>query len=400
MNNIPEFSVTEFSNLAKNILEENFSLIRVRGEISSVKNFKGHLYFTIKDENFVLNSVCWASKVPYLQIQPEDGIEVIAEGKISTYAKSSISTYQLQVNQIEIKGEGALLKLIEQRKKKLEEEGLFDDQNKKSIPAFPKNIGVITSPAGAVIMDIINRIEARFPTNIKLYPVSVQGSNAVNEVISGLKFFENNQVDTLIIARGGGGIEDLMPFNDENLVREVYKFKTPIISAIGHETDFTLLDFVADLRAATPTAAAEQAVPELKNILEKKSFLEKSLKQIISNFINNNLRILKNMNSILNPKVLRKIIQDNKKNLSLVMKSIHFNSSSFIKMKYIELRRLGSLVSMLNIDDILKRGFVLIRDKNKRIINNSKTLKKNKNINIKFYDDDLFAEIKIKNERS
>ena len=400
MNNIPEFSVTEFSNIAKNILEENFSLIRVRGEISSVKNFKGHLYFTIKDENFVLNSVCWASKAPYLQIQPEDGIEVIAEGKISTYAKSSISTYQLQVNQIEIKGEGALLKLIENRKKKLEEEGLFDDQNKKSIPAFPKNIGVITSPAGAVIMDIIDRIEARFPTNIKLYPVSVQGAHAVNEVIAGLKFFESNKVDTLIIARGGGGIEDLMPFNDENLIREVYKFKTPIISAIGHETDFTLLDFVADLRAATPTAAAEQAVPELKNILEKKSFLEKSLKQIISNFINNNLRILKNMNSILNPKVLRKIIQDNKKNLSLVMKSIHFNSSSFIKMKYIELRRLGSLVSMLNIDDILKRGFVLIRDKNKRIINNSKTLKKNKNINIKFYDDDLFAEIKIKNERS
>ena len=191
-----------------------------------------------------------------------------------------------------------------------------------------------------------------------------------------------------------------MPFNDENLVREVYKFKTPIISAIGHETDFTLLDFVADLRAATPTAAAEQAVPELKNILEKKSFLEKSLKQIISNFINNHLRILKNMNSILNPKVLRKIIHDNKKNLSLVMKSIDFNSKSFLKMKYIELRRLGSLVSMLNIDDILKRGFVLIRDKNKRIIKNSKTLKKNKNINIKFYDDDLFAEIKIKNERS
>jgi exodeoxyribonuclease VII large subunit len=400
MNNIPEFSVTEFSNLAKNILEENFSLIRVRGEISSVKNFKGHLYFTIKDENFVLNSVCWASKAPYLQIQPEDGIEVIAEGKISTYAKSSISTYQLQVNQIEIKGEGALLKLIENRKKKLEEEGLFDDQNKKSIPAFPKNIGVITSPAGAVIMDIIDRIEARFPTNIKLYPVSVQGAHAVNEVIAGLKFFESNKVDTLIIARGGGGIEDLMPFNDENLIREVYKFKTPIISAIGHETDFTLLDFVADLRAATPTAAAEQAVPELKNLLEKTSFLEKSLKQIISNFINNHLRILKNMNSIFNPKVLRKIIHDNKKNLSLVMKSIDFNSKSFLKMKYIELRRLGSLVSTLNIDDILKRGFALIRDKNMKIIKNSKTLKKNKNINIKFFDDALFAEIKIKNERS
>jgi len=396
MNNIPEYSVSEFSNLAKNILEENFSLIKVRGEISSVKNFKGHLYFSIKDENYVLNSVCWASRVPYLQIQPEDGIEIIAEGKISTYAKSSISTYQLQVNQIEIKGEGALLKLIEQRKKKLESEGLFDEKNKKQIPFLPKNIGVITSPGGAVIMDIIDRIEARFPLNIKLYPVSVQGINTVKEVISGLRFFEKNPVDVLIIARGGGGVEDLMSFNDEELVREVYKFKTPIISAIGHETDYTLLDFVADLRAATPTAAAEKSVPELKNLIEKNTLLEKRLNQSVYSFLNNNIKVLKNINSILNPKNLKKIIVSNQKNLFLISKNIFLSFVSSIKIKNSNLERLGSIIKNLDIQNILKRGFVLIRNKNRTLIKNSRSLKKNKSINIKFFDDEVSAEINIK----
>ena len=197
MNNIPEFSVTEISNLTKQILEENFNLIKVRGEISSVKNFKGHLYFSIKDENFILNSVCWSSKVPFLQIHPEDGIEVVAEGKLTTYAKSSISTYQLQVNQIEVKGEGAILKLIEQRKKKLEIEGLFRENHKKPLPFLPEKIGVITSSSGSVIMDIINRIQARCPSKIKLYPVSVQGMNASKDIIEGLDFFKTNRVDFL-----------------------------------------------------------------------------------------------------------------------------------------------------------------------------------------------------------
>ena len=186
MSNIPEFSVTEISNLTKSILEENFNLIRVKGEISSVKNFKGHIYFSIKDDTNILNAVCWASNVPFLEVQPEDGIEVVAEGKISSYSKGSISSYQLQINKIEIKGEGALLKLFEQRKKKLEAEGVFDESNKKKIPFLPTNIGVITSPSGAVIMDIIDRIQARFPTNIKLYPATVQGPNACKEIIEGL----------------------------------------------------------------------------------------------------------------------------------------------------------------------------------------------------------------------
>jgi len=397
MNNIPEFSVTEFSNLAKNILEENFSLIRVRGEISSVKNFKGHLYFTIKDENFVLNSVCWASKVPYLQIHPEDGIEIVAEGKISTYAKSSISSYQLQVNQIEVKGEGALLKLFEQRKKKLESEGLFSEAHKKQIPFLPKKIGVITSPTGAVIMDIIDRIESRFPLNIKLYPVSVQGLNASNEIINGLNFFKNHDVDVVIIARGGGGVEDLMPFNDEKLVRHVFEYKTPIISAIGHETDFTLLDFVSDLRAATPTAAAELVVPELKNLDDKINFLVKSLKQNISFIISDSQKEIINLSSFFKTKNLKNLIIERKKNLFANIKLISSNLISCIKLKTLELNNISSSLKNLNIENILERGFVLLKDRNGKLIKNSQILKKNKDtIQIQFYRDLVHASIKVK----
>jgi exodeoxyribonuclease VII large subunit len=394
MNNIPEFSVTEISNLTKQILEENFNLIKVRGEISSVKNFKGHLYFSIKDENFILNSVCWSSKVPFLQIQPEDGIEVVAEGKLTTYAKSSISTYQLQVNQIEVKGEGAILKLIEQRKKKLEIEGLFREDHKKLIPFLPETIGVITSSSGSVIMDIINRIQARCPSKIKLYTVSVQGMNASKEIIEGLDFFKIQQVDVIIIARGGGGIEDLMPFNDEALVRKVYSHLTPIISAIGHETDFTLLDFVADLRAATPTAAAEIAVPEIKNLKEKLNSLLEGLDYKAKNLLKYNTNLLRNYKSYLRPNNLKKVINDNSKSLVLLNNNFILNFSSFIKIKSINVDKLNSILKSLNIENVLKRGFVLLKNNKGKIIKNSKSLKKEKNFKIKLYDDELEAQLK------
>jgi exodeoxyribonuclease VII large subunit len=270
MKNIPEFSVSEITSLTKNILEENFDRVRIRGEVSKIKENKGHLYFSLKDENFVLNAICWSSAVPLLQVFPEEGMEVVAEGKITTYAKSSISSYQIKVDQIELQGEGALLKLIEQRKKKLQAEGYFNEEHKKPIPFIPNKIGIITSPTGAVIMDIINRVQDRYPTHLLIYPISVQGNKSAGEIIEGIEFFNKKiNVDTIIIARGGGGVEDLLSFNDENVVKAAFASKIPIISAIGHETDFTLLDFVADYRASTPTAAAERAVPEKNNLIEK-----------------------------------------------------------------------------------------------------------------------------------
>ena len=398
MNNIPEFSVTEFSNLTKKILEENFSLIKIRGEISSVKNFRGHIYFTLKDENYVVNSVCWSSRVPFLQVQPEDGLEVVVEGKISTYARSSISTYQLQVNQIEIKGEGALLKLIEQRKKKLEAEGLFNAENKKQIPFLPNKIGVITSLSGAVVMDIIDRVSARFPTDIKLYSVSVQGVNAVNEIILGLDYFEKYPVDLVIIARGGGGLEDLMPFNDEKLVRRVFSFSKPTISAIGHETDFTLLDFVSDVRAATPTAAAELAVPEIKNLREKIFFFENSLKQSITNQLVSYSNFLQNIKSFFLIKNLKKSLIEKEKIIFFLLKNLNSNLNLLLSLKASNFKRISSILYTLDIQNTLKRGFVLIKDNNKKIIKRAELFQKKKDVNIKFFDREFNVKIKIKND--
>ncbi len=386
MSNIPEFSVTEISNLTKNVLEENFNLIKVRGEISSLKNFKGHLYFSIKDDSNVLNAVCWASKVPFLQVKPDDGLEIVAEGKISTYSKSSISTYQLQINQIEIKGEGALLKLFEQRKKKLEKEGIFDQKYKKKIPFLPETIGVITSPSGAVIMDIIDRVQARFPTGIKLYPVSVQGMHASKEIIEGLNFFKKKPVDVIIIARGGGGVEDFIPFNDEELVRNVFDFEIPVISAVGHETDFTLLDFVADLRAATPTAAAELVVPEIKNLNEKSNNLTKRLKQNIIYFLKDTYKNFVNINALFQFNNFKKIVLENKKNLEVFAKSMNSSLFTFLKLKKIELNSIHSSLKNLDINNTLKRGFVLMKNKEGQFIKTSSSLEKNSNVDIHFSD--------------
>ena len=396
MSNIPEFSVTEISNLTKSILEENFNLIRVKGEISSVKNFKGHLYFSIKDDTNILNAVCWASNVPFLEVQPEDGIEVVAEGKISSYSKGSISSYQLQINKIEIKGEGALLKLFEQRKKKLEAEGVFDESNKKKIPFLPTNIGVITSPSGAVIMDIIDRIQARFPTNIKLYPATVQGPNACKEIIEGLNYFENKKIDVVIVARGGGGIEDFIPFNEEKLIRRVFNYKIPLISAVGHETDFTLLDFVSDLRAATPTAAAELVVPELKNLREKSNFLLKNLIQKTVFFVNNLLKELKTINSILAVQNFKKINLNYSNTVQNLNRTIRLAMSSFVKLRKAELEVINSSLKNLNIENTLKRGFVILKNKKGKLIKNSKKLEQTEYVNIQFYNELIKADFKIK----
>ena len=271
---------------------------------------------------------------------------------------------------------------------------MFREDHKKPLPFLPETIGVITSSSGSVIMDIINRIQARCPSKIKLYPVSVQGMNASKEIIEGLDFFKTHQVDVIIIARGGGGIEDLMPFNDEALIRKVYSHSTPIISAIGHETDFTLLDFVADLRAATPTAAAEIAVPEITNLKEKSNSLLEGLDFKIKNLLKNNTNLLRNYKSFLRLNNLKKIINDNSKSLVLLNNNFILNFSSFIKIKRINVDKLNSILKSLNIENVLKRGFVLLKNNKGKIIKNSKSLKKEKNFKIKLYDDELEAQLK------
>ncbi len=279
-NNVPELTVSELAFSLKRTLEETYARVRVRGELSKVKiHTSGHLYSDLKDSDSVLNIICWRTTLSKLSIRPEEGLDVICTGRITSYPARS--NYQMIVEQIELAGEGALLKLLEDRKKRLAAEGLFDESRKKKRPFLPEIIGVVTSPTGAVIRDILHRLSDRCPRHVIVWPVRVQGDGAATEIAAAITGFnalpERNGVagqthiiprpDLLIVARGGGSLEDLMPFNEESVVRATAHSTIPIISAVGHETDTTLIDFAADLRAPTPTAAAELAVPERSLLL-------------------------------------------------------------------------------------------------------------------------------------
>lgn len=271
--NVPIFSVSEISGDIKRVVEDGFAHVRVRGEITGFKRAaSGHLYFRLKDQNAVLDGVCWKGSAARLGIQPEDGLEVIATGRVTTYPGRS--NYQIVVEAMDVAGEGALLKLLEDRKKALTAEGLFDADAKRSLPYLPRVIGVVTSPTGAVIRDIMHRINDRFPTRVLVWPVLVQGDGAAAQIVAAIAGFNRlkpdgpiPRPDVLIVARGGGSLEDLWAFNEENVVRAAAESAIPLISAVGHETDTTLIDFASDVRAPTPTAAAEMAVPVRAELL-------------------------------------------------------------------------------------------------------------------------------------
>jgi exodeoxyribonuclease VII large subunit len=271
--NLPEYSVSEIAAALKRTVESTFPFVRVRGEIGGLKfHSSGHIYFDLKDERAVLNAVVWRATAQTLKLRPEQGLEVICTGRISTYAGSS--RYQLIVEQIELAGLGALMAMLEERKKKLAAEGLFAESRKTALPFLPEVIGVVTSPTGAVIRDIMHRLDARFPRRVLLWPVAVQGERSASEVAAAIRGFNAlppdgaiPRPDLLIVARGGGSIEDLMAFNEEIVVRAAAESTIPLISAVGHETDTTLLDFAADRRAPTPSAAAEMAVPVRTELL-------------------------------------------------------------------------------------------------------------------------------------
>ncbi len=271
--NLPEMSVSDLSARLKRTVEDAFGLVRVRGEISECKlHSSGHLYLSLKDDAAVLAAVCWRGQVGKLGIKPERGMEVVCSGRITTY--SGQSKYQMIVEGMELAGAGALLKMLEDRKRKLAAEGLFERSRKRKLPFLPDVIGVVTSPTGAVIRDILHRLEDRFPRHVIVWPVAVQGEAAAAQVAAAVRGFnalaKGGKVprpDVLIVARGGGSLEDLMPFNEEDVVRAVAESAIPVISAVGHETDTTLVDFASDVRAPTPTAAAEMAVPVRDNLL-------------------------------------------------------------------------------------------------------------------------------------
>ncbi|MGB5075865.1 MAG: exodeoxyribonuclease VII large subunit, partial [Sphingorhabdus sp.] len=273
--NAQAMSVSELSSALKRSVEDRFGHVRVRGEISGFKRAaSGHIYFSLKDENARLDAVMWKGGAARLPFGPEDGLEVVATGKLTTYAGRS--SYQVVVESLEVAGEGAMMLLFEKLKARLAAEGLFAAERKQRLPSLPRVIGVVTSPTGAVIRDILHRLDDRFPSHVIVWPVLVQGEHAAAQIaaaINGFSAMTDNgparRPDLVIVARGGGSIEDLWAFNDEGVVRAVADCSIPIISAIGHETDTTLCDFAADFRAPTPTAAAEIAVPVRSELLQR-----------------------------------------------------------------------------------------------------------------------------------
>lgn len=428
--NVPEFTVSEFSKTLKNIVEDSFGYVRIRGEITGLKRAAtGHVYFSLKDENndAILSAVCFKNTVSNFQVEIADGLQVVASGKITTY--SGRSNYQIVVEKIEVAGFGAIMQMLEKRRQKLAAEGLFDNVHKKKIPYFPRKIGVITSPTGAVIQDIIHRINDRFPTNLLIYPSLVQGRDSKNNIIEGIKFFNKmkEKVDILIIARGGGSFEDLLPFSDEDLVRAAYASDIAIISAIGHETDFCLLDYVADLRAPTPSAAAELATPvlnDLKSAVEnakkkllffRNKFFEERFKRInsLSKYIikpsdyiiqiNRRLVAIEEKFKVMSKNIIidkmnrLNIISSIKKNLIQkidiqLTKIEQFNYkiktrvSYFFKINSSKVMGLEKLLISKNYQEILKRGFCFVKNKNNQTITSIKSVNKNQEISIFMHD--------------
>ncbi len=438
--NNPVYSVSEFSHVIKKLVETNFSYVRIRGEISR-PSFpgSGHVYFTLKDTNGTIAAIIWKYTLPRLSIKPEEGIEVICTGKVTTFAGQS--KYQIIVESMEVAGEGALLKMLEDRRKKLLKEGLFNQEFKKPIPYLPKIIGVITSPSGAVIRDILHRLSDRFPSYVYLWPVAVQGEGAAKQISNAIDKFNQltdettiKKPDLLIVARGGGSLEDLWSFNEEFVVRSVFKSSIPVISAVGHETDTTLIDFVSDLRAPTPSAAAEKAVPVRNELIARIDELNFRFKTSFNNKLNNNKDRLNNLIKLLGkpdqifdnktqkldfiyrdfenlfkdifvekknkitqhaqrlmpPKVLISNLVSKQQLLETKFKNYFGN---IIYSKQTKLNSLNQLLEASSFNRVLDRGFTLVMNLDGKPIKLSSEAPKNTNVKIKFSDEIRSAQL-------
>ena len=336
--NIAELSVSELAASLKRTIETNYDHVRVRGELGRVTIARsGHMYADIKDDKAVLNTVMWKGSVQRLPFRPEEGLEVVAEGKLSIYAGRS--NYQMIADFMRPAGAGALMALLEERKKKFAAEGLFDERHKKALPYLPRTVGVVTSPTGAVIRDILHRIRERFPVRVILWPALVQGDAAAAQIEAGIRGFNamtgEDRPDVLIVGRGGGSIEDLWPFNEENVVRAAFESQIPLISAVGHETDTTLIDYVSDARAPTPTGAAEIAVPVRQDLMITISEYGQSLTHALSRLVRHDRDRLRAARL---PK-LETLIAQKRQTVDYLEAGLRSGLSGAIKSKRIELTR-------------------------------------------------------------
>lgn len=438
--NNPVYSVGEFSHVIKKLVESNFTYVRIRGEISRPSfPSSGHVYFTLKDMDGTIAAIIWKYTMPRLSIRPEEGMEVICTGKVTTFAGQS--KYQIIVENMEVAGEGALLKMLEDRRKKLLAEGLFDQRHKKPIPYLPERIGVITSPSGAVIRDILHRLSDRFPSHVYVWPVAVQGEGSASQIANAIDKFNEltdqtivKKPDLLIVARGGGSLEDLWSFNEEIVVRAVFNSAIPVISAVGHETDTTLIDFVSDLRAPTPTGAAEKSVPVRDDLRARIGELDLRLKTSFFNKMNINkdrlnslIRLLGKPDQIFDNKnqkldfvfkdienLFKTIFTEQKNKITQYTQKLtppkvlinnldskiqlldtKFNNylGILIKNKVTKLNFLSQLLEASSFNRVLDRGFALVMNDKGKPIKLSKEVPKKSNIKIKFADEIRSAKI-------
>jgi exodeoxyribonuclease VII large subunit len=386
------FSVSDLSSCLKRLVEGAFSLVRVKGEISGLKvHSSGHVYFSLKDDQSLIDGICWKMTAAKLPLKLEEGMEVICSGRITTYPARS--KYQIIVDTMEPAGVGALMKLLQERKERLEKEGLFRAEHKKLLPFFPKTIGVITSPTGAVIRDILHRIKDRFPCHVIVWPVAVQGQSASREVAQALRGFNTllDKPDLLIVARGGGSLEDLWAFNEEEVVRAVFESNIPVISAVGHETDTTLIDFVADRRAPTPTAAAEMATPVLED-------LRLSMARAGMQLMHSLLRVLKEYAIKLESlgrglgspqrRIEEKLqyVDDKAERLSMALKT-------FMEKQQRRLEHAGQLLESYSYQKTLKRGFSIIKDNAGHVIQSLSQCHVKDHVSIVLQDGIVVAEV-------
>lgn len=397
MGNERIFTVTEVNNYIKNIFQKDMLLshIYVKGELSNLKlHSSGHIYFTLKDSESRVKGVMFRGSAAKLKFIPEDGLAVIVRGYFSLYERDG--QYQLYAEDMVPEGTGSLYKAYEQLKKRLSEEGLFDPAKKKNLPFMPGTVGVVTSPTGAAVRDILSIIKRRCPsTNIILYPVQVQGEGACNEIAEGIRYFNSRKlVDVMIVGRGGGSIEELWAFNEEVVARAIYESEIPVISAVGHETDYTIADFAADLRAATPSAAAELVVPDRQSLIARVNRQKYMLDSLVVKYISNKRqRIEKISNENVFRQLERKLLNF-RQTLDMLSKYLDYNISYILKNKKAELAKNIEKLEILNPESALERGYAIVRKaKDGRLVSSIRDVEASDELELKLRDGSIVAKV-------
>ena len=387
-------TISRINNYLKAYFDNNPHLqhVYLKGEISNFKNHsRGHLYFTLKDEQSRLSAVMFQTNALKLNFEPEDGMNVLVEGRISCYPAQG--SYQIYVEKMEVDGVGNLYIEFEKLKKKLAAEGLFDPKFKKQIPKYPTKIGVITAPTGAAIKDILSTIKRRYPIcETILFPCLVQGKSAAPDIVKQIKTAQDYDLDVIICGRGGGSIEDLWAFNEEIVARAIFESKIPIISAVGHEIDFTIADFVSDLRAPTPTGAAEMAVPTISDV----KFMINQLTLRSNKCMNNIIEIKKNkLNAIKDSFILKNplsIYEIKEQKLDMLIDNLNKNIKNILVNKNHELVLLANTLKLVNPLNILDRGYSVVKKDNK-VIKDIKDINNEDNIDIRIKNGNIKAKV-------